>query len=120
MLFDVIKNNPGCPILCFDLTGLTKINEISRMAGDAAIMETLRRINDLRYPDAPLFRLGGDEFAMLAPGADKSVPSLRYIYCVSPIGGWKNGKRKEICKNEKSSIGCHGVHIHDGRCEPFF
>ena len=72
MLFDVIKNNPGCPILCFDLTGLTKINEISRMAGDAAIMETLRRINELRYPDAPLFRLGGDEFAMLVPGADNS------------------------------------------------
>ena len=72
MLFDVIKNNPGCPILCFDLTGLTKINEISRMAGDAAIMETLRRINELRYPDAPLFRLGGDEFVMLVPGADNS------------------------------------------------
>ena len=64
-LYDVIKSKPDTYILSFDVVGLMAINEIGREAGDRAILECLRRIDEASTEEMLLFRIGGDEFALV-------------------------------------------------------
>lgn len=64
-LYDVLCEKRGSYVLCFDIAGLMSINEISREAGDRAILECLRRIDEAAQDGMLLFRVGGDEFALV-------------------------------------------------------
>lgn len=70
-LYDVLKSKLGTYIICFDIVNLTPINEISREAGDKAILECLKRIDENADCDMLLFRIGGDEFALVTGLSDK-------------------------------------------------
>ena len=70
-LYDWLRQNNHVHAVCFDVVGLIGINEISRDAGNAVLLEAIRRIDDAKEPTMPLFRLGGDEFDVLISNCDK-------------------------------------------------
>ena len=80
-LFDWLTTHRNVQAVCFDVVGLMEINKISRDAGDAVIMEAIRRINEVRGGNMPLFRLGGDEFALLLSdgGSDLCSKMERHV-----------------------------------------
>lgn len=45
--YDEIRSMKGTYVICFDIIGLIPINDISREAGDLAILETARRIDSV-------------------------------------------------------------------------
>lgn len=63
--YDVFKSMKGTYVICFDIVNLTFINSISRAAGDLAIVESARRIDEVRDDDMLMFRIGADEFALV-------------------------------------------------------
>ena len=71
-LYDLFKQRRDCWFVCCDIQNLIPINEISRRAGDAAILESLRRMNDAAGDEDVVFRIGGDEFAMLTASPEKA------------------------------------------------
>ena len=52
-------------MICFDIVGLMPINDISREAGDLAILESLKRIEQVCTENMLQLRIGGDEFALI-------------------------------------------------------
>ena len=64
-LYDLFSTRKNCFFVCCDIKNLHPVNEISRKAGDMAILETLRRLGDAAGPQDVFFRIGGDEFALL-------------------------------------------------------
>ncbi len=64
-LYDELKRRKDTYVLCFDIANLYPINEISHEAGDKAILECLRRIDENSSEEMLLFRIGGDEFALV-------------------------------------------------------
>lgn len=64
-LYDELRNRNNTYVLCFDIANLLPINEISREAGDKAIVECLRRIDENSSDDMLLFRIDGDEFVLV-------------------------------------------------------
>ncbi len=68
-LYDYLSANRGAYLIAFDIKHLVPINEISTKAGDIAIRESLRRIEEAAEEDMLLFRTGGDEF-VLATGRE--------------------------------------------------
>lgn len=76
-LYDALRNKLNTYVLCFDIEGLMAINEISHGAGDMAILESLKRVDEIASEDMILFRIGGDEFALVTGLMDvKEVESL--------------------------------------------
>lgn len=71
-LYDLFTARRDCCFVCCDIKNLTKINKISRKAGDLVILETMKRMNDAAGPEDLVFRIGGDEFALLTGCADQS------------------------------------------------
>lgn len=63
--YDVLKEMKNTYVLCFDIAGMDTLNGISRQAGDLAILEAARRIDEISTQDMLLLRIGGDEFALL-------------------------------------------------------
>ena len=49
------------------------INDISRKAGDLAILESLKRLNQVAGEEDYVFRIGGDEFVILTNTTEESV-----------------------------------------------
>ena len=70
-LYDLFQSRRNCCFVCCDIKNLIPINEISRGAGDLAILETMRRMENAAGEDDFVFRIGGDEFAMLTAGEDE-------------------------------------------------
>lgn len=70
-LYDLFVTRKDCYFVCCDIKNMVSINEISRKAGDMAILETMRRMNDAAGEDDILFRIGGDEFALLTGSRDE-------------------------------------------------
>lgn len=64
-LYDLFQERRSCCFVLCDIKQMMAINEISRKAGDMAIVETLRRIQDVAGENDVVFRIGGDEFALL-------------------------------------------------------
>jgi len=64
-LYDELKRRKDTYVLCFDIANLHPINTISHEAGDKAILECLRRIDENSSEEMLLFRIGGDEFALV-------------------------------------------------------
>lgn len=71
-LYDLFKTRSECYFVCCDIKTLIPINEISMKAGDLAILETMRRMEEAAGEEDIVFRIGGDEFAMLTNSSEES------------------------------------------------
>lgn len=69
-LYDLFSTRRNCYFVCCDIKNLMEINNISRKAGDLAILETIRRMNDAAGEEDIVFRIGGDEFTLLTDSTD--------------------------------------------------
>ena len=64
-LYDLFqKRKDGYFVVC-DIKNMTSINEISRKAGDLAILEQMHRMTAAAGEEDIVFRIGGDEFCIL-------------------------------------------------------
>lgn len=64
-LYDLFQERKDCYFVCCDIKSLIPINEISRKAGDLAIIEAMRRMDAVTGEEDVVFRIGGDEFCIL-------------------------------------------------------
>lgn len=72
-LYDFIRERRGKYVVCFDMTHLMYINNTyGSAAGDAAIAECLRRVDEASGEDMLLIRVGGDEFALVTNTSDRA------------------------------------------------
>lgn len=71
-LYDCIKERKGCFLILGDIKGLIPINEISRKAGDLAIITSMKRMEQAAGPEDVVFRIGGDEFVILTDSTDEA------------------------------------------------
>ncbi len=69
-LYDLLRERIGCHYIICDINGLIPINNISRAAGDLAIIESLNRMNGVAGEEDVVFRIGGDEFVLLSNSKD--------------------------------------------------
>lgn len=70
-LYDLFLERRDCYFVCADIKRLDPINkEISRKAGDMAILETMKRLSDNAGEEDIVFRIGGDEFVILTNTTD--------------------------------------------------
>ncbi len=69
-LYDLFTERRNCYFICCDIKSLVPINNISRKAGDLAILEEMKRMNSVAGPEDIVFRIGGDEFALLTNSED--------------------------------------------------
>ena len=70
-LYDRIRERKGCFLILGDIKKLIPINEISRKAGDLAIITSMKRMEQAAGPDDIVFRIGGDEFVILTNSSDE-------------------------------------------------
>lgn len=70
-LYDLFIERNNCYFICCDIKNLIPINEISRKAGDLAIIESLNRMMNFAGPEDIGFRIGGDEFVLLTNSTDE-------------------------------------------------
>jgi AraC family transcriptional regulator len=63
--YDFLRSMKDSYVLCFDLQHLMQINDISVKAGDSAILEAIKRIENAADDNMIVLRVGGDEFALL-------------------------------------------------------
>ena len=80
-LYDLFISRKDCWFVCTDIVGLISINEISRDAGDLAILEALSRLERVAGPSDLVFRIGADEFVMLtdSPSEDNARSLLKRV-----------------------------------------
>lgn len=72
-LYDFINERRGKYAVCFDMHHLMYINDtFGHAAGDAAIAECLRRIDEAAGEDMLLIRVGGDEFVLVTNTSEMS------------------------------------------------
>ena len=64
-LYDLFVTRNDCYFVCCDIKDLVGINNISRKAGDFAILEAMTRMINASEKEDVVFRIGGDEFALL-------------------------------------------------------
>lgn len=69
-LYELFKTRKNCYFVCCDVERLMLINDISEKAGDMAILESLRRMENEAGEEDVVFRIGGDEFTMLTASED--------------------------------------------------
>lgn len=74
-LYQILRERSDNYIICADMIGLMEINDKSRNAGDKAIAEAVRRMDEASTDDMLLFRIGGDEFVIVTnyTNADDAV-----------------------------------------------
>ncbi|MCM1189884.1 MAG: helix-turn-helix domain-containing protein [bacterium] len=70
-LYDLFRERKDCCFVCCDIKNMTQINEISRKAGDLAILEQMRRMTAVCGEKDVVFRIGGDEFCILTAESDR-------------------------------------------------
>lgn len=71
-LYDLFQERKDCFFVLCDIKHMIAINEISRKAGDLAILEEMRRMTAASGENDFVFRIGGDEFCLLT---DSSEPA---------------------------------------------
>ena len=69
-LYELFRQRKDCYFVCADIRSLMPINEISRKAGDIAIIETMNRLEKEAGDEDIVFRIGGDEFVILTNSED--------------------------------------------------
>lgn len=71
-LYDLFVSRKDCYFVCCDIKSLVPINDISRKAGDLAILESMNRMLAASSDTDVVFRIGGDEFVLLTNSTDIS------------------------------------------------
>lgn len=74
-LYDLFQERKDCYFVCCDIKSMIPINNISRKAGDLAILTTLERMLDAADEEDVVFRIGGDEFCILTSSPEKTHAS---------------------------------------------
>ena len=69
-LYDLLRERIGCYYIIGDIVGLIPINDISRAAGDLALIEAMNRLNSVAGENDIVFRIGADEFVLLTDSKD--------------------------------------------------
>lgn len=69
-LYDLFQERKDCFFVLCDIKHMTPINDISRKAGDLAILEQMRRMTLASGEEDIVFRIGGDEFCILTASND--------------------------------------------------
>ncbi|MCM1044251.1 MAG: helix-turn-helix domain-containing protein [Candidatus Gastranaerophilales bacterium] len=69
-LYDLFQERKDCFFVLCDIKHMSPINEISRKAGDLAILEQMRRMTLASGEEDIVFRIGGDEFCVLTASSD--------------------------------------------------
>ncbi len=69
-LYDLFVMRKNCYFVCCDIKHMIAINDISRKAGDLAILESLNRMEKAAGDKDIFFRIGGDEFVLLTNSED--------------------------------------------------
>lgn len=64
-LYDLFQERKECYFVLCDIKNMVSVNEISRKAGDLAILEQMRRMTAASGEEDIVFRIGGDEFCVL-------------------------------------------------------
>lgn len=64
-LYDLFQERRDCYFVLCDIKHMIAINEISKKAGDLAILEQMRRMTAAAGEEDITFRIGGDEFCIL-------------------------------------------------------
>lgn len=70
-LYDLFIERKQCYFVCCDIKSLVPINNISRKAGDLAILEAMNRMDMEAGEEDMVFRIGGDEFCILTNHTDR-------------------------------------------------
>lgn len=78
-LYEALREMDGTYAICFDMCNLLPFNEkYGHQAGDVAIAECLKRIDNEKTDDMIMFRIGGDEFVLLTNKTDiKEAEKIR-------------------------------------------
>ena len=71
-LYDLFQERKDCYFVVCDIKHMISINEISRKAGDLAILEQMRRMTAASEEEDIVFRIGGDEFCILTASAESA------------------------------------------------
>ena len=71
-LYDLFVERSGCWFIVTDIKNMVPINDISRKAGDLAILEQMNRMSRAAGENDVVFRIGGDEFCMLTASTDET------------------------------------------------
>ena len=69
-LYDLLRERIGCHYIIGDIVGLIPINDISRAAGDRALIEAMNRLNSVAGENDIVFRIGPDEFVLFTDSKD--------------------------------------------------
>lgn len=69
-LYDLFRDRKECYFVCCDIKFFISINNISRRAGDLALLEVSKRMEKASGDEDIIFRIGGDEFALLTNNKD--------------------------------------------------
>lgn len=69
-LYDLFQERKNCFFVLCDIKQMMYINDISRKAGDLAILEQMRRMTAASGEEDVVFRIGGDEFCILTASDD--------------------------------------------------
>ncbi len=72
-LYDYIKDRSDCYFIGVDIKDMITINDISREAGDIAIITALNRLEDAVGAEDIVFRIGGDEFVAITSSDDETL-----------------------------------------------
>lgn len=70
-LYDYLRERKNCYAVGVDINSLIPINDISREAGDLAIITALKRLEMAAGEDDIVFRVGGDEFVLISSSDSK-------------------------------------------------
>lgn len=72
------RDGRHCGVIYLDLNGFKRINDsLGHDAGDAALIEIARRLEQLKPADALLARMGGDEFVVVLRHLPADAPSAQ-------------------------------------------
>ena len=71
-LYDLFQERKDCFFVLCDIKHMMTINDISRKAGDLAILEQMRRMTAASGEEDIVFRIGGDEFCILTSSSDQA------------------------------------------------
>lgn len=69
-LYDLFQERRDCFFVICDIKHMMSYNEISRKAGDLAILEQTRRMTFAAGEEDIIFRIGGDEFCILTASSE--------------------------------------------------
>lgn len=108
--YDYLKSKTGTYVLCADIEGLLPINEkLGREAGDKAILEVFRRLNEAAEDNMLTLRMGGDEFAIITESSDtETITELAKKILA------QNGNKVPYSGGEVAvSVRCGAIKIHE-------